>query len=158
MGATRKKAEPPATISLLLKEWKKPWHPPSGASSIRAVLRITTRLRFIEPQLASSVDPPPEGKRWIHEIKHDGYRCEVLLERTKRVFSPATDAIGATAIPLSSAPLTTSGAYVGNIHTCDRLLFPFAPLSLRGMRPRLSTRSRRRDRPQHGSLRAHGTL
>ena len=42
---------------------------------------VTTRLRFIEPQLATSVDQPPEGKGWIHEIKHDGYRCQVLLER-----------------------------------------------------------------------------
>jgi len=50
--------------------------------------RVTTRLRFIEPQLASPVDQPPEGKHWIHEIKHDGYRCQVLLERGKaRVFT-----------------------------------------------------------------------
>ena len=47
-----------------------------------------TRLRFIEPQLASSVDEPPEGRHWIHEIKHDGYRCQVLVERGKaRVFT-----------------------------------------------------------------------
>jgi bifunctional non-homologous end joining protein LigD len=47
-----------------------------------------TRLRFIEPQLASSVEQPPEGKHWIHEIKHDGYRCQVLLERGQaRVFT-----------------------------------------------------------------------
>jgi DNA ligase D-like protein (predicted ligase) len=50
--------------------------------------RVTTRLRFIKPQLAFPVDQPPEGERWIHEIKHDGYRCQVLLERGKaRVFS-----------------------------------------------------------------------
>src|SRR6478672_8393519 len=49
---------------------------------------LTTRLRFIEPQLASPVDQPPEGKHWIHEIKHDGYRSQVLLERGKaRVFT-----------------------------------------------------------------------
>jgi DNA ligase D-like protein (predicted ligase) len=42
---------------------------------------ISVRLKFIEPQLASSVDEPPEGEHWIHEIKHDGYRCQVLLER-----------------------------------------------------------------------------
>jgi bifunctional non-homologous end joining protein LigD len=49
---------------------------------------LTTRLRFIEPQLASSVDQPPEGKHWIHEIKHDGYRSQVLLERGQaRVFT-----------------------------------------------------------------------
>ena len=52
------------------------------------MFRVTTRLGFIEPQLASSVDQPPEGKHWIHEIKHDGYRCQVLLERGyARVFT-----------------------------------------------------------------------
>ena len=38
-------------------------------------------LRFIPPQLATSVDQPPEGEHWIHEIKHDGFRCQVLVER-----------------------------------------------------------------------------
>ena len=52
------------------------------------MFRVTTRLRFIEPQLASPVDQPPEGKHWIHEIKHDGYRCQVLVERGQaRVFT-----------------------------------------------------------------------
>jgi bifunctional non-homologous end joining protein LigD len=49
---------------------------------------VTARLRFIEPQLASPVDKPPEGKHWIHEIKYDGYRCQVLLQRGQaRVFT-----------------------------------------------------------------------
>ena len=52
------------------------------------MLRATTRLRFIEPQLASPVDEPPEGKHWIHEIKHDGYRSQVVVERGEaRVFT-----------------------------------------------------------------------
>ena len=52
------------------------------------MFRVTPRLRFIEPQLASPVDKPPVGKHWIHEIKHDGYRCQVLLERGQaRVFT-----------------------------------------------------------------------
>jgi bifunctional non-homologous end joining protein LigD len=37
-------------------------------------------LRFILPQLASPVHQPPEGEQWIHEIKYDGYRCQVLIE------------------------------------------------------------------------------
>src|SRR6476660_9351148 len=45
------------------------------------MFRVTSRLRIIEPQLASPVDEPPAGKHWIHEIKHDGYRCQVLVER-----------------------------------------------------------------------------
>jgi bifunctional non-homologous end joining protein LigD len=40
-----------------------------------------SHLAFISPQLASPVDQPPDSKHWIHEIKHDGYRCQVLLER-----------------------------------------------------------------------------
>ena len=52
------------------------------------MFRVTTRLGFIEPQLASPVDEPPEGKHWIHEIKHDGYRCQVLLQLGQaRVFT-----------------------------------------------------------------------
>jgi ATP-dependent DNA ligase len=38
-------------------------------------------LKFIEPQLASPVNQPPEGKHWIHEIKYDGYRSQMLIER-----------------------------------------------------------------------------
>ncbi len=52
------------------------------------MFRVSTRLSFIEPQLATAVDEPPQGKQWIHEIKHDGYRCQVLLERGQaRVFT-----------------------------------------------------------------------
>jgi DNA ligase D-like protein (predicted ligase) len=52
------------------------------------MFRVTTRLRFIKPQLATPVDQPPDGKHWIHEIKHDGYRCQLLLERGgARVFT-----------------------------------------------------------------------
>ena len=52
------------------------------------MFRVSTRLSFIEPQLATAVDEPPEGLHWIHEIKHDGYRCQVLVERGQaRVFT-----------------------------------------------------------------------
>ena len=32
---------------------------------------VIPRVRFIEPQLPSLVEQPPEGKHWIHEIKQD---------------------------------------------------------------------------------------
>jgi DNA ligase D-like protein (predicted ligase) len=45
-------------------------------------------INFINPQLASPVDQPPEGKHWIHEIKYDGYRTQLLLEPGQaRVFT-----------------------------------------------------------------------
>ena len=62
--------------------------PPSGLLLCALHVRVTSRLRFIEPQLASSVEKPPEGKHWVHEIKHDGYRCQVLLQQGQgRVFT-----------------------------------------------------------------------
>jgi bifunctional non-homologous end joining protein LigD len=49
---------------------------------------VTKRLRFIDPQLPSLVAQPPEGKHWIHELKHDGYRSMVLVERGRvRVYT-----------------------------------------------------------------------
>lgn len=35
---------------------------------------------FIQPQLATLTDKPPAGKRWIHEIKFDGYRLQARIE------------------------------------------------------------------------------
>jgi bifunctional non-homologous end joining protein LigD len=34
---------------------------------------------LIEPALASRVERAPEGARWIHEIKFDGYRVQVRI-------------------------------------------------------------------------------
>lgn len=39
------------------------------------------RLQFIEFQLPTLVDQPPTGDDWIHEIKYDGYRTELVIER-----------------------------------------------------------------------------
>ena len=35
---------------------------------------------FIAPQLATSVDRPPSGAGWGHEVKFDGYRLQVRIE------------------------------------------------------------------------------
>jgi DNA ligase D-like protein (predicted ligase) len=40
-------------------------------------------LEFIKPQLASSVDRPPPRAIWIHEVKYDGYRTLLIIERRK---------------------------------------------------------------------------
>ena len=39
------------------------------------------QLTFTEPQLPTLVEGPPEGSQWIHEIKHDGYRTMLVLDR-----------------------------------------------------------------------------
>jgi bifunctional non-homologous end joining protein LigD len=40
-------------------------------------------LVFIKPQLATAVDHPPPRAGWIHEVKHDGYRTLLIIERRK---------------------------------------------------------------------------
>ena len=39
--------------------------------------RVIAAPGFIEPALPSVANAPPTGERWIHEIKHDGYRLMV---------------------------------------------------------------------------------
>jgi ATP-dependent DNA ligase len=50
-------------------------------ATCRAMSRVNGRLGFIEPQLATLVEQPPMGAGWIHEIKHDGYRTQLVIER-----------------------------------------------------------------------------
>ena len=38
---------------------------------------------FVEPSLAASCDRPPSGPKWVHEIKHDGYRIQARLDGGK---------------------------------------------------------------------------
>lgn len=43
---------------------------------------------FIEPALASSIGKPPAGDRWLHEVKFDGYRCQLHIHATSiKVFT-----------------------------------------------------------------------
>src|SRR4051795_648941 len=37
------------------------------------------RLAFIEFQLPTLVEAPPEGDGWVHEIKYDGYRTQLII-------------------------------------------------------------------------------
>ena len=37
-------------------------------------------LGFIPPMLPTLVEQPPEGDGWVHEIKFDGYRTQVVIE------------------------------------------------------------------------------
>jgi bifunctional non-homologous end joining protein LigD len=43
---------------------------------------------FIPPALATKIDKPPDGDRWIHEIKFDGYRVQLHMANDNiRVFT-----------------------------------------------------------------------
>jgi bifunctional non-homologous end joining protein LigD len=40
-------------------------------------------LEFIKPQLPTAVDHPSPRAGWIHEVKHDGFRTLLIVERRK---------------------------------------------------------------------------
>jgi hypothetical protein len=42
--------------------------------------RVDGQFGFIQPQLFTSVDQPPQGDEWLHEIKHNGYRILLVVE------------------------------------------------------------------------------
>jgi DNA ligase D-like protein (predicted ligase) len=38
------------------------------------------RLKFVEPLMPTLVEKPPEGDGWIHEVKFDGYRSQMIID------------------------------------------------------------------------------
>ncbi len=46
---------------------------------------VAAMPEFIAPQLCHSVERPPTGDGWIHEIKFDGYRVQVRIEAGQAV-------------------------------------------------------------------------
>ena len=48
--------------------------PPEGRAAL-------TPLAFIRPMLPTLVPHPPKGDGWTQEIKYDGYRTELIVDR-----------------------------------------------------------------------------
>src|SRR5215212_3684197 len=46
-----------------------------------------TSLRFIPPMLPTLVQEPPSGDKWLHEVKHDGFRTQLLRSAGVRAFT-----------------------------------------------------------------------
>src|ERR1700716_2113777 len=42
--------------------------------------KVTAMPDFVAPELCTSVDRPPAGEGWCHEIKFDGYRVQLRVE------------------------------------------------------------------------------
>jgi bifunctional non-homologous end joining protein LigD len=38
------------------------------------------RLKFVLPLMPTLVEKPPEGDGWIHEVKFDGYRSQIVID------------------------------------------------------------------------------
>jgi bifunctional non-homologous end joining protein LigD len=57
---------------------------PSAIARVKAT-RVKQVPSFVEPQLAKLVELPPDGPRWGHEVKLDGYRAQVHVSRHRAV-------------------------------------------------------------------------
>src|SRR4051794_40533632 len=42
---------------------------------------MPSRPSFIAPQAPTLTGEPPSGEGWIHEIKHDGFRTMIVVDR-----------------------------------------------------------------------------
>jgi bifunctional non-homologous end joining protein LigD len=45
--------------------------------------KVRTIPNFIGPQLTKAVEKPPSGSGWVHEVKFDGYRLQLRVEKGK---------------------------------------------------------------------------
>ena len=41
------------------------------------------RLKFVAPLMPTLVEKPPEGDAWIHEVKFDGYRSQLIIDEDR---------------------------------------------------------------------------
>src|ERR1700678_1218290 len=67
---------------------KQPIKAPSAKPPVAAPRKPVMAAKipaFVEPQLAKLVDRPPEGPRWAHEVKLDGYRVQLRVSQSRGV-------------------------------------------------------------------------
>lgn len=64
------------------------------------------RLSFIPPLMPTLVEKPPEGDGWIHEVKFDGYRSQIIRDAGgARIYTRrGLDAKAASEMKVESAP------------------------------------------------------
>src|SRR3979411_1947056 len=71
--------------------------------------KVTAMPDFVAPQLCTSVDRPPGGEGWCHEIKFDGYRVQLRIEGGEATLKTRkgldwTDKFGSIASEASALP------------------------------------------------------
>lgn len=79
-GKTPRKRSGAADLRLMRKAPKPKGRKKQAAAALSQAPRAILP-HFVAPSLASLVDKAPDGARWVHEIKFDGYRIQARLER-----------------------------------------------------------------------------
>jgi ATP-dependent DNA ligase len=44
---------------------------------------VSLRLSFVDPMLPFLAEQPPKSGDWVHEVKHDGYRTQLIVQDCK---------------------------------------------------------------------------
>ena len=57
--------------------------PLQARMAAKKIARPATLPDFVAPQLSRSVERPPSGAGWVHEIKFDGYRMQLRVDSAK---------------------------------------------------------------------------
>jgi len=65
----------PAPFMTTIAKTATPPRPPGAPKALRS----TAPPDFVPPQLCRSVDRPPTGPGWVHEVKFDGYRVQLSV-------------------------------------------------------------------------------
>ena len=68
-----------------------------------------SRLRFIPFEVPTPVNEPPEGDDWIHEVKFDGYRTELVIDNGNVTALSRRGSTGVTVILASSQSQESPG-------------------------------------------------
>ena len=95
----------PSSCLSFLKEWKKPWHHRPGFFFKRCMFHVNSRLRFIEPHLASRSISRQRGNIGFTKSNTMVIAARWCLIADKSVSLPGMDTTGAIDIHPSSAPL-----------------------------------------------------
>src|SRR5271170_8032692 len=69
------------------------------ARSVVAAATSAEMPGFIKPQLATLKASAPKGDQWLHEIKFDGYRVQVHLNRQEEGLHPQWAGLDQTVFP-----------------------------------------------------------
>lgn len=76
-------SDPSAIWNSKPRQQKSPPRLPGAPKKARKAFKAKAMPQFVAPQLCKAVSHAPSGDTWVHEVKLDGYRMQLRIERGK---------------------------------------------------------------------------